>query len=114
MGNGGSEQSEFNLRRVFSVGLAFNSGQKANEIAGAFTENRLRQKKIDVGMTFAKYGIGLAINPVAGATYAISDLAYRGIMYNVGVQKKNREARYFRALSGNNSNSGTRYRGSYS
>ena len=64
-------------------------------------------------MTFAKYGIGLAINPVAGGIYMASDLAYRGVMYGVKIQKENREADYYKRLSGNNAFSGSRYRGDY-
>ena len=102
-----------NLKRLFNVGLAFNTAQKANEIVGAYTENRLRQRKIDTAMTFTKYGIGIAINPVAGAIYAGSDLAYRATMYNIKIQKQNREADYYKRLSGNNAFSGSRYRGDY-
>jgi hypothetical protein len=103
----------FNLSKVINVGLAFNTAQKANELVGARTNNRLRQRKIAVGMTFAKYGIGLAINPIAGGIYTASDLAYRGAMYNIKIQKENREADYFKRLSGNNAFSGSRYRGDY-
>jgi hypothetical protein len=64
-------------------------------------------------MTFAKYGIGMAINPVAGIIYAGSDMAYRSVMYGIKIQKTNRQADYFQRLSGNNANSGSRYRGDY-
>jgi hypothetical protein len=102
-----------NLKKVLNVGLAFNTVQKGNEIFGAYTENRLRQRKIDTGMTFAKYGIGLMVNPVVGGIYAISDLTYRATMYGIKIQKMNREANYFKNLSGNNAFSGSRYRGDY-
>ena len=104
--------SKLNLGRIFTIGLAFNLGQKGNELLGAYTNNRLRQKKVDTFMTFAKYGIGIAINPAAGATYAIGDLAYRGIQHSIETQKISREADYYKRLSGNTSNSGRRYRGS--
>lgn len=100
-----------NLKKVFSVGMLFNKSQQANELIGAYSGNRLRQKRIDVGMTFAKYGIGIAINPVLGGVYAVSDIAYRGISYGISTQKKNREADYFKRLSGNNALSGRRYSG---
>lgn len=111
--DGGGLVKDSNLKRVLSLGMAFNTAQKANEIVGAFTENRLRQRRIDVAMTFSKYAIGMAVNPVIGAVYAASDLGYRSIMYGINVQKKNREADYYRRLSGNNSFSGSRYRGDY-
>lgn len=101
--------TENNLKRVFSVGFAFNKAQQANEIVGAYTENRLRQKKTDVGLTFTKYAIGIGINPAIGGAYAFGDLAYRGIQYGVNIQKQNKESRYYRTLSGNNSFSGRRY-----
>lgn len=93
--------------------MIFNKTQQANELVGAYTENRFRQKKFGVLMTFAKYGVGVAINPVAGAVYGVGDIAYRGIGYAIDIQKKNKEARYYRAMSGNNANSGRRYRGDY-
>lgn len=115
--SGGSEQSEAitqsNLNGIINIGLAFNASQKLNELTGAYTNNRLRQKKIDMGMTFSKYAIGFALNPAAGTVYAVSDLAYRGFQYNIKVQKANREANYFERLSGNITNSGSRYRGDY-
>jgi len=103
-----------NLKKVVSLGMAFNTAQKANEVVGAFTENRLRQRRIDAGMTFAKYGIGISINPLAGAVYALSDLTYRTTMYNIRKGKKDRESDYYNRLSGNNSNSGRRYGGEFS
>lgn len=109
----GSIITNSNLVKVATIGLAFNKAQQTNEIVGAYTENRLRQRKINTGMTFAKYGIGIAVNPTAGSIYALGDLAYRGIMYQIDVQKQNREANYYRRLSGNNANSGSRYRGEY-
>ena len=111
--NAVGDLTNFNLSKVINVGLAFNTAQKTNEIVGSYTENRLRQRKINMGMTFAKYGIGLAINPVAGSIYMASDLAYRGAMYGIKIQKENREADYYKRLSGNNAFSGSRYRGDY-
>ena len=108
-----SDLTNFNLSKIINIGLAFNTAQKGNELVGAYTNNRLRQSKINVGMTFAKYGIGLAINPIAGGIYMASDLAYRSAMYGIKIQKENREADYYKRLSGNNSFSGSRYRGDY-
>jgi hypothetical protein len=109
----GDIHSKSNLSRVFSIGLLFNVAQKTNEILGSYTENRLRQKRINASMTGAKYAIGLAINPAVGLAYAVGDLGYRGTMYAIKIQKENREATYYRGLSGNNSFSGSRYRGDY-
>lgn len=114
MTDNAEEGTNFNLSRVFTIGLAFNLAQKYNEAMGSYTENRIAQRKFDTALTFAKYGIGLAINPAVGLAYAVGDLGYRAIQYNISLDKKNKEARYFRELSGNNENSGTRYRGDYS
>lgn len=110
----GDSITSSNLKRIFTVGFAFNKAQQANEIIGAYTNNRLRQRRVDTGMTFAKYSIGLAVNPAIGAVYGLGDLGYRGIMYGIKIQKQNREADYYKRLSGNNANSGSRYRGDYS
>ena len=109
----GSEISGFNLKRVLNLGMMFNTLQKGNEAFGAFTNNRLTQRRNNVAMTFVKYGIGVAVNPLVGATYLASDLGYRSIMYNIDINKKNRKAEYFRELSGNNANSGRRYKGGF-
>lgn len=106
-----SGERDANLSRIFTIGLAFNKGQQANELFGAYTQNKLRQRKTETGLTFAKYAIGVAINPAVGATYALGDLAYRGISYGISVQKQNRESRVLRNFSGNNSSSGSRYQG---
>ena len=108
-----NDATSSNLRNVITVGLGFNIAQKLNETVGAYTNDRLRQRRVDVGMTFAKYGIGLAINPLAGVTYLASDMGYRSIMYGIQLQKRNREAMYNERLSGINANSGSIYRGDY-
>lgn len=105
-----SEISGFNLNKVVNLGLAFNIAQKANEITGSFTEKRLRQRRVNVGMTFAKYGAGLSLLGPAGLIYAVGDLGYRSVMHGIELQKKSREADYYNRLSGNNSNSNSRYR----
>lgn len=109
----GSQTTQYNLKRVLNMGLLFNTMQKGNEVFGAYTNNRLAQKRFNVGTTIAKYGIGLAVNPFAGGVYIASDLGYRGLMYGINVQKKNRQAEYYKQLSGNNSTSGRRYKGAY-
>ena len=101
------------LKGLASAGLAFRTTQMGNEVFGAYTENRLQQRKNQVAITGAKYAYGIAMNPALGLTYMATDLAYRGVQYNIGIQKQNREANYYKSLSGNNTNSGSRYRGDY-
>lgn len=100
-----------NLKGFASLAMAFRGAQMSNETFGAYTENRLFQRKMQKGLTYAKYATGIALNPALGAVYMASDIGYRTLQYNVGIQKQNREADYYRRLSGNNSNSGSRYRG---
>jgi hypothetical protein len=110
---GGDTQgvSQRNLRGFAGVGLAFRAGAMGNEIFGAYTENRLQQRKNAKGMTYAKYAVGVyALGPI-GVAYMASDLSYRTLQYNIGIQKQSREAGYYKRLSGNNANSGSRYRG---
>lgn len=102
-----------NLRNVFTIGLGFNLWQKGNELVGAYTNDKLRQRRMEQKMTYAKYGIGIALNPAVGGVYAIGDIGYRGLQYGISLQKRNREAQYYERLSGINSNSGSRYRGDY-
>lgn len=111
--NTGQEIGQINLKRVLNVGLAFNTMQKGNEVVGAISENRLRQRRVNMKMTFAKYAIGVGVNAPAGLIYAGSDLGYRAIMYGISKRKENREADYYRRLSGNSSHSGRRYGGDY-
>lgn len=109
---GGSIRNS-NLKRLLNAGLFFNTIQKGNETLGAYTNNSLRQRRIDTSMTFGKYGLGLMVNAPAGAIYAVSDLGYRALQYGIRVQKGNRQANYYVRLSGNNSFSGSRYRSDY-
>jgi hypothetical protein len=105
------ETTVINLKGFAGLGLLIRGSQMTNETFGAYTENKLRQRKMQKGITFAKYGIGLALNPALGTLYMASDLGYRSLQYNIGIQKQNREADYYKRLSGNNANSGSRYRG---
>lgn len=108
-----SSLTQQNLKNASKALLSMSGVQAGNELLGSFTENRLRQRKINVGITFAKYGVAISMMPVAGTLYMVGDLSYKTAMYGIEVQKKNREADYFIRLSGNNANSGSRYRGSY-
>jgi hypothetical protein len=103
-----------NLKGYASLGMAIKVTQQINESLGSYTENRLRQRKMQVGIRFGKYAIGMMLNPALGALYAGVDLGYKTLNYQIQIGKQNREADYYKRLSGNNTNSGSRYRGSYS
>ena len=110
-GSGDKGITRTNLKGFAGVGLAFRGSAMANETFGAYTENRLRQRKVAKGLTFAKYAVGIYTLGPVGVAYMASDLGYRTLQYNIGIQKQNREANYYKRLSGNNSSSGSRYRG---
>jgi len=94
-------------------GMAFKVAQKTNDIVGQYTSNTLRQRKGQVGINFAKYAVGAFYFGPIGLAYAAQDMAGQSVRYQIEIQKKNREADYYNRLSGNNSNSGSRYRGNY-
>jgi len=102
-----------NLKGFASLGMVFRGANMATEIFGSYTNDRLQQRKNKMTLTFAKYATGIALNPALGTAYMATDLSYRSLMYNIGIQKQNREAGYFRQLSGNNADSGSRYRGDF-
>lgn len=113
MSEDGGFITESNLRNIFTVGMAFSTLQQANELAGAYTNNRIQQRKNQNKMTFVKYGVGVAINPLGGSVYALKDLGYRSLQYAIQTQKQNREAEFYGRLSGSASFSGRNYGGSY-
>jgi hypothetical protein len=101
------------IQNVTNAGFIFQKSQQISEVVGSYTQNRLRQKRIGSASTLAKYAVGIAMNPVAGLIYAGSDMAYRSAMMGIEYGKKNAKAQYYKELSGNNSNSGSRYKGKY-
>ena len=103
-----------NLKGFASLGLAFRGASMATEVFGSYTEDRLKQRKRRQSITYGKYLTGIALNPALGMVYAVSDISYRTLQYNIGVQKRSREAEYYKRLSGNNASSGSRYKGAYS
>ena len=109
----GSNITKGNIRKIFSVGMVLQKTQQGNELFGSYTNNKLRQRRVDQAMTFGKYIIGIGTLGPVGLAYAVGDIAYRGISYGIKIQKKNREADYYRRLSGNSAYSGRRYRGDY-
>jgi len=111
--SGTKEKENSNLKGLVSIGLGFRIAQMGNGTFGAFTENRLRQRKFQKGLTFGKYAVGIALNPALGSIYMATDLSYRTLQYQIRVQKENREADYYKRLSGNNSYSNSRYRGGF-
>jgi hypothetical protein len=72
----------------------------ANELVGSYTNNRVRQKRTQRNMTMATYAIGIKVAGPIGIAYAAGDLAYRGLMHQIDIGKRNDEARMRRELMG--------------
>lgn len=105
--------TDANLNKAAIIGNTLKAASGINELAGHYTQNRLRQRRIDVGLTFAKYGVGIAAFGAAGVAYAAVDLGVKVAHFQTEVHLRNIEADYYKRLSGNDSGSGTRYRGDY-
>lgn len=88
------------FKKVAQLGVAIRGFRMANEAVGAYTNNRIRQKRTQALMTMATYGVGIKVAGPIGIAYAASDLAYRGLMHNIDVGKQNDEARMRRNLMG--------------
>lgn len=81
-----------------------------NGFVGEYTENRLRQRRIGVGLKFGAYALAFASgNPIAilGAT---ADIVQTRLRYNINLQKQEIESSYIREISGKSSFSGSRGR----
>jgi hypothetical protein len=91
-----------NFKSVAKLSLGIRTARMANELVGAYTGDRLTQRRVTTAMTFAQYGIGIAVAGGFGAFYAAGDLAYRGLMQNNQITLNNQRAGFLRELSGNN------------
>lgn len=60
----------------------------ANELVGNYSGDRLTQRQVQTALTFAQYGVGIAVAGPIGVAYAAGDLAYRGINYQIKEQEK--------------------------
>lgn len=102
-GRGANYQSihDINFTSVAKLGLALRQVRMANELVGAYTGDKLTQRRVQTALTFAQYGVGLAVAGPIGVAYAAGDLAYRGINYEIQRTNQNTKARIIRDLSGN-------------
>lgn len=89
-----------NFKSYAKLGLALRQVKLANEVVGSYTNNRLRQRNLDVAYTFTQYGVGLVVAGPIGVVYAGGDLAYRGMNYAIKLDRHNKEARMIRDISG--------------
>lgn len=91
---------ELNFSSVAKLGLALRQVKLANEVVGSYTNNRLRQRRVERLMTFAQYGVGIAVAGPIGVAYAAGDIAYRSLNYAIRNNKHNEEAAMKRDISG--------------
>jgi len=88
------------FKKVAQLGVGIRATRMANEMVGAYTNNRVRQKRTQRNMTMATYAVGIKVAGPIGIAYAASDIAYRNIMHSIDVGKQNDEARMRRELMG--------------
>ena len=100
-----------NFKSVAKLGIAIRTVRMANELVGAYTGDRLTQRRISTAMTFAQYGIGIKVAGGLGVFYAGADIGYRALMQNNDINISNQKAGFLRELSGNNARNQGRNRG---
>ena len=86
------------FKKVAQLGVAIRAAKMTNEMVGAYTNNRVRQKRTQRNMTMATYAIGLKVAGPIGIAYAASDMGYRSLMHNIDIGRRNDEARMRREL----------------
>lgn len=102
---------QINFTSVAKLGLALRQVRMGNEMVGAYTGDKLTQRKVQTGLTFAQYGVGVAVAGPIGIAYAAGDLAYRSLNYEIQRTKNNQIANYTRELSGNSARNHSRTSG---
>lgn len=100
-----------NFTSVAKLGLALRQVRMGNEIVGSYTGDKLTQRRVQTGLTFAQYGVGLAVAGPIGVAYAAGDLAYRSLNYEIQRSRRNQMASYTRELSGNSARNHSRTSG---
>jgi len=102
---------EVNFTSVAKLGLGIRQVRMANELVGAYTSDKLMQRKVETAMTFAQYGVGVAVAGPIGVAYALGDMAFRGASFEIKRSRENQVSRYIKDLSGNNARSHSRSSG---
>lgn len=93
---------KINFKSIAKLGLGIRTARMANEVVGAYTGDRLTQRRVTTAMTFLQYGVGIAYAGGLGVFYAAADLGYRGLMQNNEIALNNQKAGFLKNLSGNN------------
>ncbi len=107
----GENTMKINFKSMAKIGLGIRQARMVNEMVGAYTGNRLRQRRVAMGMQMGTYAIGIAKFGVFGAAYAVGDLGYRVAMHTIDLGKRNREAEHLRNISGIANRSISRHEG---
>ncbi len=102
---------EINFTSVAKLGLGLRQVRMANELVGNYSGDRLTQRQVQTALTFAQYGVGIAVAGPIGVAYAAGDLAYRGINYQIKRTRENQVSSFIKDLSGNNARNHSRTSG---
>jgi hypothetical protein len=100
-----------NFKSIAKLGLAIRTARMANEMVGAYTGDKVTQRRVQTAMTIAQYGIGIQRLGAMGAFYAAADIGFRAFNQTNQVMIDNQMARYIKDLSGNNARNQSRSSG---
>jgi hypothetical protein len=100
-----------NFKSIAKLGLGIRTLRMANEMVGAYTGDKITQRRVTTAMTFTQYGIGIARLGGMGAFYAAADIGFRAFNQTNQVMIDNQMARYIKDLSGNNARNQSRSSG---
>ena len=102
---------KYNFKSIAKAGLALRWARMGNEMVGAYTGRRMVQQRIQASLTFASYGIGIAVAGPFGALYTTADVSYRTFNHQVNVMNQNVKSEIVRSKSGNATRLGSRNSG---
>jgi len=99
---------EMNFTSVAKLGLGLKQVRMANELVGAYTGDRLTQRRVETAQLFAQYAVGIGVAGPIGIAYAVGDMAFRSASFEIKRSRENQKARFLRELSGNNARNQSR------
>ncbi len=92
--------SRNNLTLQKATAVVFAGATKINQYIGELTENTVTQRKRQVGLTLAGFGVLAATNPIAAGIGAAMYIGNAAIQYNITAYKENLSADFLKQLSG--------------
>lgn len=93
---------KINFKSIAKLGIGIRTARMGNELVGAYSGDKLTQRRVTTAMTFGQYGVGIVYAGGLGVFYAAADLGYRGLMQNNEITLSNQKASFLKGLSGNN------------